>query len=116
MLDKVTALSGAALYSTVNIKTLTILVNKSRRWFHAFGDGARFLSSAQDYKWIWPTGEELLFRAIKKIEDYWNYHGQEFPFIGWNELCKYPTLELFDRMMTCNRSSYRPEDYPIKQR
>lgn len=97
-------------------KNLDDLVNKSRRWFNSFGDGARFLSSAQDYKWVWPTGEELLFRAIKKIEDYWNYHGQEFPFIGWNELCKYPTLELFDRMMTCNRSSYRPEDYPLKDK
>lgn len=93
-------------------KNLDDLVSKSRRWFNQFGDGARFLSSAQDYKWVWPTGEELLFRAIKKLEDYWNYHGQEFPFIGWNELCKYPTLELFDRMMTCNRSSFRPEDYP----
>ena len=97
-------------------KNLDDLVNKSRRWFNAFGDGARFLSSAQDYKWVWPTGEELLFRAIKKIDDYWNYHGQEFPFIGWNELCKYPTLELFDRMMTCNRSSFRPEDYPKKDK
>lgn len=95
-------------------KNLDDLVNKSRRWFNQFGDGARFLSSAQDYKWVWPTGEELLFRAIKKLDDYWNYHGQEFPFIGWNELCKYPTLELFDRMMTCNRSSFRPEDYPQK--
>jgi hypothetical protein len=75
-------------------KNLDDLVNKSRRWFNQFGDGARFLSSAQDYKWTWPTGEELLFRAIKKLDDYWNYHGQEFPFIGWNELCKYPTLEL----------------------
>jgi len=90
-------------------KNLDDLVNKSRRWFNAFGDGARFLSSAQDYKWTWPTGEELLFRAIKKLDDYWNYHGQEFPFIGWNEVCKYPTLELFDRMMTCNRSSFVPE-------
>lgn len=90
-------------------KNLDDLVNKSRRWFNAFGDGARFLSSAQDYKWVWPTGEELLFRAIKTIDDYWNYHGQEYPFIGWNELCKYPTLELFDMMMTCNRSSFTPE-------
>src|SRR4051812_29445727 len=87
-------------------KNLDDLVNKSRRWFNQFGDGARFLSSAQDYKWTWPTGEELLFRAIKKLDDYWNYHGQEYPFIGWNELCKYPTLELFDRMMSCNRSSF----------
>jgi hypothetical protein len=90
-------------------KNLDDLVNKSRRWFNAFGDGAKFLSSAADYKWVWPTGEELLFRAIKAIDDYWNYHGQEYPFIGWNELCKYPTLDLFDRMMTCNRSSFTPE-------
>lgn len=90
-------------------KNLDDLVSKSRRWFYAFNDGARFLSSAQDYKWVWPTGEELLFRAIKKVDDYWNYHGQEFPFIGWNELCKYPALDLFDRMMTCNRSSFVPE-------
>lgn len=95
-------------------KNLDDLVNKSRRWFNAFGDGARFLSSAQDYKWVWPTGEELLFRAIKKNDDYWNYHGQEFPFIGWNELCKYPTSDLYDRMFSCNRSSFRPEDYPKK--
>jgi len=90
-------------------KNLDDLVSKSRRWFNAFGDGARFLSSAQDYKWVWPTGEELLFRAIKQLDDYWNYHGQEFPFIGWNELCKYPQLDLFDRMMSCNRSSFTPE-------
>lgn len=94
-------------------KNLDDLVNKSRRWFNSFGDGARFLSSAQDYRWVWPTGEELLFRAIKKLDDYWDYHGQEFPFIGWNELCKNPTSELFERMMSCNRSSFRPEDYPV---
>lgn len=99
-------------------KNLDDLVSKSMRWFPEIkevgetkGD-ARFLSSKSDYRWVWPTGEELLFRAVKRPTDYWGYHGQEFPFIGWNELTKFPTDELFDAMMSCNRSSFRPEDFP----
>lgn len=96
-------------------KNLDDLVSKSKRWFYGFTDGARFLSSTSDYKWVWPTGEELLFRSCKKDDDYWDYHGQEFPFIGWNELCKYPTPKLFDMLMSCNRSSFTVEkDAPDK--
>lgn len=92
-------------------KNLDDLISKSMRWFPEFKDGARFLSSKSDYRWVWPTGEELLFRAISRDKDYWGYHGQEFPFIGWNELTKYPTGDLFDMMMSCNRSSFRSEDH-----
>lgn len=94
-------------------KNLDDLVSKSMRWFPEFKDGARFLSSKSDYRWVWPTGEELLFRAIKRETDYWGYHGQEFPFIGWNELTKYPTDTLFDMLMSCNRSSFRAEDHVV---
>lgn len=94
-------------------KNLDDLIKKSERWFPQFGDGAKFLRSASDYKWVWPTGEELLFRQIKKAADYWSYHGHEYPYVGWNELCKYPTSELFDQMMSCNRTSFRPEDHPL---
>lgn len=94
-------------------KNLDDLVSKSMRWFPEFDDGARFLSSKSDYRWIWRTGEELLFRAIKQESGYWGYHGQEFPFIGWNELTKYPNSNLFDMMMSCNRTSFLPEDHPL---
>lgn len=94
-------------------KNLDDLVSKSLRWFPQFGDGARWLSSNSDYKWVWPTGEELLFRQAKRDADYWNYHGAEFPFIGWNELTKYPMPTLYDALMSCNRSSFRPLDHPI---
>lgn len=90
-------------------KNLDDLISKSKRWFYAFNDGAKFLSGNDQLKWVWPTGEELLFRVVKKEVDYWKYHGQEFPFIGWNELCKYPTSLLYDMMMSCNRSSFTPE-------
>jgi hypothetical protein len=92
-------------------KNLDDLVAKSKRWFSQFGDGARFLSSNADYKWVWKTGEELLFRQIKRPNDYWLYHGQEFAFIGWNELTKYPTSELYDSMMSCNRTSFTTEEH-----
>lgn len=94
-------------------KNLDDIVTKSKRWFNAFDDGAKFLESASSYKWVWPTGEELLFRAVAKPADYWSYHGHEYPFIGWNELTKFATLELYDMFMSCNRSSYRPQDYPL---
>lgn len=93
-------------------KNLDDLVSKSMRWFPEFKDGVKFLASKSDYKWVWPTGEELMFRTIQRPADYWSYHGQEFPFIGWNELTKYPSDELFDMMMSCNRSSFLPEDFP----
>lgn len=90
-------------------KNLDDLVSKSMRWFPEFGDKCKFLASKSDYKWVWPTGEELLFRAVKKDTDYWSYHGQEFPFIGWNELTKFPTDNLFEQMLSCNRSSFLPD-------
>ena len=72
-------------------KNLDDLVAKSKKWYpRIFKGHCRFLESKGDYKWVWDTGEELLFRVIKKKSDYDNYHGHEYPFIGWNELTKYP--------------------------
>lgn len=89
-------------------KNLDDLISKSVRYFSKFGDGARFLRGRSDLRWMWPTGEELSFRQIQDASDYWNYHGQEYAFIGWNELCKFPTPELYDALMSCNRSSFLP--------
>jgi len=97
-------------------KDLADLVAQSDRFFHSFNDGAKFLSSASEYKWKWPTGEELLFRHLKKSEDYNGFHGHEYPFIGWNELTKYPTAELFLKMLSTNRSSFTPELHTPKRR
>ena len=97
-------------------KNLADLVAQSKRFFTQFGDGAKFLHGASEYKWVWPTGEELLFRHAKKPSDYDNFHGHEYPFIGWNELTKHPTSELYDKLMSTNRSSFSPErDTPVNK-
>lgn len=90
-------------------KNLDDIISKSKRWFPAFMDGAEFREGTSALKWVWPTGEELLFRSAKDERDYNDYHGQEFPFIGWNELTKYPSSKLYDMMLSCNRSSFTPE-------
>lgn len=97
----------------LEFKSLDDLVAKSLRWFPEFKDGARWLSSASDYKWVWPSGEELLFRQMKAKRDYQKYHGHEYPFIGWNELTKQKSPELYELMLSCNRSSFVPEDHPV---
>lgn len=90
-------------------KNLADLVAQSKRFFNAFHDGAVFKESATEYKWVWPTGEELLFRHVKKPADYEDYHGHEYPFIGWNELTKWANPDLYDKLMSVNRSSFTPE-------
>jgi hypothetical protein len=100
-------------------KNLDDLIIKSKKWFpRIFNNNGRehvrFLESKGDYKWVWDTGEELLFRTIIKPSDYDNYHGHEYPFIGWNELTKFPNPKLYDLMMSCNRSSWTQEkDSPV---
>ena len=94
-------------------KNLDDLISKSQRWFGEFDDGAAYSGAGGGGRWKWPTGEQLLFRHIKKPGDYWQYHGHEYPYIGWNELTKYPTSELYDTMMSCNRTSFIPENYPV---
>jgi hypothetical protein len=95
-------------------KNFSDMIAQSKLFFLEFGDGAKFHESAQDLKWTWPTGEELLFRHVKRLSDYDNFHGHEYPFIGWNELTKQPTSDLYDKMMSTNRSSFDPEkDTPM---
>jgi len=97
----------------IEYKNLADIISQSKKLFNKFQDGARFLSSNSELKWVWPTGEELLFRYEQKADGYWNYHGQEFPFIGHNELTKRPDSEFYESMFSCMRSSFRPADYPL---
>lgn len=84
---------------------LVDVISKSKRWFKQFFPKARFIGGG-GYKWIFPDGEELLMRHMRRPDDYWAYHGHEYPWIGWEELTNWHTLECYDAMQSCNRSSY----------
>lgn len=96
-------------------KNLDDIVKRGKQWFkRIWGNKVRWLASKADYKFVWDTGEELLIRTMKTIDDYDDYHGQEYPFIGWNELTKHPAKDCYESMMSCNRTSFVPEiDAPM---
>ena len=97
-------------------KHLDDIITKSKRWFNRFtAYRPKFLSSQGALKWVWPDGEELLFRTFATEEDYWNYHGHEYPFIAWEELTAWPSSACYESMMSCNRTS-RPGGLPLQVR
>jgi len=98
-------------------KHLDDLISKSKRIFNRLipSDRPRFLAGQGALKWVWPDGEELLFRVFNGPDDYWNYHGHEYPYIGWDELTQWPTLDGYESMMSCCRTS-RPGGLPLRIR
>jgi len=85
-------------------KELDDLVKKSKRWFYEiFGNDVRWLASKSDYKWVWKTGEELSFRTGKNEDDYWNYHGHEIPFLGFEELTNWASPAFYLTMFSVCR-------------
>ena len=83
---------------------LADVVAKSKRMYRQVFPRARFNEST--YTWKFPDGEELLLRHMATPDDYWNYHGHEYPWIGWEELTNWPDLECYDAMKACHRSSH----------
>jgi len=39
-------------------------------------------------------------------DDYWNYHGHEYPWIGWEELTNWADSACYDSMKACSRSAH----------
>lgn len=76
---------------------------KSERWFRQIFPGATFNRGLM--MWKWPTGETLMLRHMRQPADYWNYHGHEYPFIGWEELTTWADDRCYKSMFSCCRSS-----------
>lgn len=79
---------------------------KAYKIFPQLFPGIKFYESHSDYFWEWPTGERLLFRHMKKPEEYYGkFHGHEYPWQGWEELSAWPNLDCYRIMIGCMRSS-----------
>lgn len=101
------------VYIDMHYKDLADVIARSKRLFPMiYGKKARFYSSKGDEKWVWDTGEELLFRQGATEDDYDGFHGQEYAVILYNELSKNPSPAFFDKMKTTNRTSFIPEEHP----
>ena len=82
------------VYIDLHYKDLADVIARSKRLYPLiFGKKARFYSSKGDEKWVWDTGEELLFRQGGSEDDYERFHGQEYTMIMYNEISKNPILK-----------------------
>jgi hypothetical protein len=83
---------------------LADLIRKSKEIYYRVFPGAKFNES--DHVWKFPEGEQLFFRFLDRPDDYWRYHGWEMPFVGFDELCSWPTSNEYDSMKSICRSAH----------
>lgn len=85
---------------------LADVVEKANEWIpRAFPDARFTQSGPHGYTWTFGTGEELLFRYIKKPSEYRNYHGHEYPWMAFDELTNWPDPKCYQIMQSCCRTS-----------
>jgi hypothetical protein len=86
-------------------------IDKAIGWFQqVFGDDARYDKAKS--QWSFKTGEQLFLRHMRVVDDYWNYHGHEYPWIGWEELTSWSDDKCYKKMMACSRSSNPDQRMP----
>jgi hypothetical protein len=84
-------------------KELTDLIARTKKWFGRIFPDAKYNQST--HTWVFADGEELLLRQLRRPDDYEDYHGHEYPFIGWEELTNWRDGKLYEKMLSCSRSS-----------
>jgi len=86
-------------------KDLADIVERSKKWFPRIFPDAKFHASADALGWTFATGEKLIFRHAKRPADISQFLGQEWPWLGFDELCNWSTPDLYMDIMTSARSS-----------
>lgn len=84
-------------------KELADIISKSQTWFPLIFKGSRY--NAQEHTWTFPEGESLRLGYAEREQDYWGYHGSEYPWIGWEELSNWATPAIYLKFMSLSRSS-----------
>jgi hypothetical protein len=74
------------------------VIDRSRRLYPHIVPGAEYHESAKE--WRFPSGAKLLFGYAERSADVFQYQGQEFQYIGWEELTQWPSSECYDYLLT----------------
>lgn len=86
---------------------LSDVMSKCQKWFKKLFPDANYNKSERT--WTFKDGEQLLLRHMLHEDDYWNYHGHAYPWIGFEELTNWSTPGCYTRMQSCCRSTVDPE-------
>lgn len=86
-------------------KDLADIVERSKKRIPQLIPGAKFHGSPDALGWTFPDGAKLLFRHAKRPEDISQFIGQEWPWLGFDELCNWSEPNLYFDIQSCARSS-----------
>lgn len=85
-------------------KSLTDLQNMILRSKQLYGRcGAVW--KEQKAQWEFPNGAILRFAYLNRLDDWMNYQGHAYSWIGYDELPQWPNSEFYDKMKACRRPS-----------
>lgn len=79
------------------------VISKTKKWIPRIFPSAKF--NNQKKTWTFEDGETLWLNYARVEDDYEQYHGHEYPWIGWEELTNHPFDNIYLKLMSCNRSS-----------
>ncbi|MCK2118292.1 terminase family protein [Pseudomonas juntendi] len=86
------------------------LIIESRKIFPRLFPGAKYKKGEKT--WIFPTGEELLFQYAEKEEHYQaKLHGQQYAYIGVDELTTWASDDIYIKLLSTLRTAYKPTDH-----
>jgi hypothetical protein len=74
------------------------VIDRAQRLYPTIVPGAEYHVGAKE--WRFPSGAKLLFGYAERVSDVYQYQGQEFQYIGWEELTQWPTDECYNYLLT----------------
>ena len=74
------------------------------RWFDPHNEG-KCVYLTGEKTWKWKNGATLKLRYAESDDDWMNYHGHQYTWIGWDELTTWGSPELYLRMKATLRSA-----------
>lgn len=94
-------------------RELEDVIKKTLQWFPQIWPEAQYNGSR--HFWRWPGGETLWLQQFYKVDDYWKFHGHEYPWQGWEELTNWPDPDGFLKMQSLCRCAGN-SDVPMRIR
>ena len=76
------------------------LIDKTMRYYKPVFPKARYNSST--HCWTFPSGAKIYFGSLNHAQDKYNYQGQAYDFIGFDELTHF-TWEEYSYLLSRNR-------------
>lgn len=81
---------------------LSELVDRSRDIYPAIFPGANYVAS--EHEWRFPSGAKILFSYMDKDEDRFRHQGNEYQWVGWDELTHWATPVCYKYLQSRTRS------------